>query len=71
MEDMNQVAHAKGVISCLGYLDDDETIALEEDGEIGVLVLMSRSESESANVLSESLDERSERELTVSLRVWM
>ena len=32
---------------------------------------MSRSESESANVLSESLDERSERELTVSLRVWM
>ena len=68
---MNQVAHAKGVISCLGYLDDDEPIALEEDGEIGVLVLMSRSESESANVLSESLDERSERELTVSLRVWM
>ena len=44
----------KGVISCLGYLDDDEPNKLEEDAEICVRVLLSRSERESASVLSES-----------------
>ena len=44
----------KGVISCLGYLDDDEPNTLEEDAEICVRVLFSRSERGSASVLSES-----------------
>ena len=42
-----RLARTKGVISCLGYLDDDEPIGLEEDAEIGALLLLNRGERES------------------------